>query len=81
MSAHTPGPWKYFFELGCCGEMVASNGIVLATFVDEPNNADAQLMEAAPDLLASLLAARAYVPPSSPVYQSIADAINKAVRP
>jgi hypothetical protein len=34
-----------------------------------------------PDLLDALIAAYAYVPPSSPVYQAIADAINQAVKP
>lgn len=43
--------------------------------------ADLRLIAAAPDLLAALIAAYDYVPPSSPVYQSLADAINKAVKP
>jgi hypothetical protein len=40
--------------------------------------ANARLIAAAPDLLAALLAAYAYVPPSSPVHQQIAAAIAQA---
>lgn len=65
MNAHTPGPWKYIFELGFCGEMIASNGTVLAAFVHEPNDADVQLMEAAPDMLGALEAILPWVPKST----------------
>ena len=48
---HTPGPWRYDYEPGYCGEIIASNGKEVATFTDEPNAPDARLIAAAPDLL------------------------------
>jgi len=51
MSKHTSGPWRYDYEEGYCGEIIASNGKVVATFTDEPNTPDARLIAAAPDLL------------------------------
>jgi hypothetical protein len=40
--------------------------------------ANARLIAAAPRMFAALIAAQAYVPPSSPVYQSLAAAIAQA---
>lgn len=54
MSAHTPGPWRYDYETGYCGEIIASNGKEVATFTDEPNAPDARLIAAAPELLLAL---------------------------
>ena len=31
----TPGPWRYDYEPGYCGEIVAGNGEYVATFTDE----------------------------------------------
>ena len=55
MSAkHTPGPWRYEYEPGYCGELIAPDGMTIAVFVDEPRPYDARLIAAAPDLLAAL---------------------------
>ena len=67
MNAHTPGPWKYDYEDGYCGEIIASNGKEVATFTDEPNAPDARLIAAAPDLLAALIQISESLPYSSPV--------------
>jgi hypothetical protein len=50
----TPGPWRYDYLPGYCGELIASNGRTVATFSDEPECADAQLIVAAPELLEAL---------------------------
>jgi len=55
MITHTPGPWRYVYADGYCGEIIASNGKSVCTFTDEPNESDAHLMEAAPDLLEVLM--------------------------
>lgn len=52
--AHTPGPWAYRTEDGYCGEIVASNGTFLCAFADDPSEANARLIAAAPDLLDAL---------------------------
>jgi len=54
MSNHTPGPWRYDYEPGFCGELLAPNGTNIAEFITEPNDSDARLIAAAPDLLAAL---------------------------
>ncbi len=42
MSAqHTPGPIRYDYAPGYCGELIAANGTVICTFSDEPSKADA----------------------------------------
>lgn len=51
---HTPGPWRYDYELDYCGEIIASNGTSICSFTDEPSTNDARLIAAAPDLLAVL---------------------------
>lgn len=33
----TPGPWRYDYEPGYCGEIIAASGTCLATFNDEPS--------------------------------------------
>ena len=55
MSAlHTPGPWRYDYEIGYCGELIAADGTCIATFTDEPSEQDARLIAAAPELLEAL---------------------------
>jgi len=54
MSKHTPGPWRYDYAPGYCGELLAANGTTLAEFVTEPSEANARLIAAAPDLLEAL---------------------------
>jgi hypothetical protein len=44
----TPGPWRYDYEPGYCGELIAANGTSVCTFNDEPDSADAAVMAAAP---------------------------------
>lgn len=47
MSAqHTPGTIRYDYEPGYCGELIASNGGTVATFTDEPSEADARRLVA-----------------------------------
>lgn len=47
MSAgHTPGSIRYDFEPGYCGELIASNGTLVATFNDEPSEEDARRLVA-----------------------------------
>ena len=55
MSAgHTPGPWRYDYEDGYCGEIIAADGTNVAVFVDEPCKADSHLIASAPELLEAL---------------------------
>jgi hypothetical protein len=51
MTKHTKGPWRYDFDDGYCGELIAHDGSSVCTFVDEPNAADATLIAEAPALL------------------------------
>jgi hypothetical protein len=53
---HTPGPWRYDYAPGFCGELLAPNGTTIAEFITEPNDSDARLLAAAPDLLEALKA-------------------------
>ena len=53
---HTPGPWRYVYAPGYCGELRAQNGTTIAEFVTEPNSDNACLIAAAPELLAALIA-------------------------
>ena len=50
----TPGPWRYEYEDGYCGELIGANGGMICTFTDEPNEANANLIAAAPDLYEAL---------------------------
>ena len=52
--SHTPAPWRYDFVDGYCGELLAANGKVIATFVDEPSVEDSLVIATAPELPASL---------------------------
>ena len=54
-AAYTPGPWRYEYEPGYCGEIIARNGQTICTFTDEPLPSNARLIAAAPDLLAALM--------------------------
>jgi hypothetical protein len=54
MNKHTPGPWRYDYAPGFCGELLAANGTTLAEFVSEPSEANARLIAAAPELLEAL---------------------------
>ena len=51
MSQHTPGPWRYDYAPGDCGELLAANGTTIAEFVIEPSEGNARLIAAAPELL------------------------------
>ena len=55
MSAkHTPGPWEFLSpDDGNCGAITAKTGWI-CDFAEEPSNANARLMAAAPDLLEAL---------------------------
>lgn len=55
MTKHTPGPWRYDYADGYCGEIIASNGKSVCSFTDEPNESDAHLIAGAVDLLESLI--------------------------
>ena len=47
MSAqHTPGSIRYDYAPGYCGELIASDGHSVATFVDEPSPEDASRLVA-----------------------------------
>lgn len=50
----TPGPWRYDWEPGYCGELIAADGTSICTFSDEPKPKDALVLSAAPDLLAAV---------------------------
>lgn len=54
MSKRTPGPWRYDKEPGYCSELIASHGETVAMFYEDPSEADARLIAAAPDLLEAL---------------------------
>lgn len=51
---HTPGPWRYDYAPGYCGELLAANGTTIAEFVTEPSEGNARLIAAAPELLEAL---------------------------
>jgi hypothetical protein len=55
MSEFTPGPWRYWWEEGYVGEINSANGKLVAGFDTEPNEADARLIAAAPELLGALM--------------------------
>ena len=47
MSAeHTTGSCRYDYEPGYCGELIASNGKLICSFVEEPSPADARRLVA-----------------------------------
>ena len=52
--ATPPGPWRYDYELGYCGEIIAANGTTVAAFVEEPSPEVGRLLAAAPALLEAL---------------------------
>ena len=54
MRKHTPGPWRYEYEPGFCGELIAANGTIIAEFISEPRPPNARLIAAAPELLEAL---------------------------
>ena len=41
MSDELNMPWRYDYEPGYCGELIAANGSVICTFTDEPSPKDA----------------------------------------
>jgi hypothetical protein len=55
MSEFTPGPWRYWWEEGYVGEIISASGKLVAGFDTEPNEADARLIAAAPELLGALM--------------------------
>jgi hypothetical protein len=40
------GTLRYDYEDGYCGELIAANGVTVATFVDEPSTEDARRLVA-----------------------------------
>ena len=47
MSAkHTPGPIRYEYEPGYCGELIAQDGMTIAAFIDEPSEANTRRLAA-----------------------------------
>lgn len=78
MNKHTPGPWKFWYEPGYCGEINAANGASVCSFVTEPNAANAQLLAAAPDLLEALEAVIRGVPDTWEGVQKAREVIRKA---
>ena len=56
--AHTPGPWSVFEEDGVF-LIKHAGGWILDSDSEDQDRADAQLMAAAPDLLAALIKIRA----------------------
>jgi Ead/Ea22-like protein len=54
--AATQGEWRYDYDEGYCGELIASNGVSICSFVDEPTASDAAYIAAAnPAAVISLL--------------------------
>lgn len=53
-TTHSAGPWRYDYEPGYCGELIAADGTTICTFSDEPKTKDAMVMSAAPELLEAL---------------------------
>ena len=51
---HTPGPWSYRDDSGYCAQIDGSNGAVICCFDQDPHDADARLITAAPELLEAL---------------------------
>ena len=51
---HTPGPWSIETEDEYCGQIDAANGEIVGVFVEDPNEHDARLIAAAPELLDAL---------------------------
>jgi hypothetical protein len=49
---HTPAPWRYDYEDGYCGEIIAFDGSCVATFCDEPSAENSRLIAAAPETAA-----------------------------
>jgi len=42
MDKHTPARIRYEYQLGYCGELIASSGATICRFVDEPSKEDAR---------------------------------------
>jgi hypothetical protein len=54
MKQHTPGPWEFLPpDDGNCGAITAKTGWI-CDFAEEPSDANARLIAAAPDLLEAL---------------------------
>lgn len=58
--------WRYEYEPGFCGEIIAGNGTTVAAFADEPSDADARIMAAAPQMLDALEAANRMIEEAIP---------------
>ncbi len=56
---YTKGPWRYEYEPGYCGELIAPDGMTIAAFIDEPREHDARLIAAAPEMYEALVDAEA----------------------
>lgn len=48
---HTQGPWKFRSEAWYFSQIDGADGSVVCCFDEDPNEHDARLMEASPDLL------------------------------
>jgi hypothetical protein len=42
MMEHTKEPWSYDYEPGYCGELIGTDGTMVCSFADEPNEANAR---------------------------------------
>ena len=56
MSAqHTPGPWTYHPDSGSSCAALIATGSFVCEFIEAPNEANARLIAAAPELLEALV--------------------------
>jgi hypothetical protein len=51
---HTPGPWTYYPESDSSCSAIVAPGAFVCEFIESPNEANARLIAAAPDLLEAL---------------------------
>jgi hypothetical protein len=51
---HTPGPWAYRSMAGYCTQIDGADGHTICCFDEDPGDADAKLITAAPELLEAL---------------------------
>jgi hypothetical protein len=54
---HTPGPWAYRAMAGYCTQIDGADGHTICCFDEDPGDADAKLITAAPELLEALQSA------------------------
>ena len=74
-------PWRYDYEPGYCGELIAANGSVICTFTDEPLPKDAAHIVRAVNNHDALVAALETVLANAPEpYCAITRAVDRQVR-